>query len=125
MLEMCPECSHLIYGYDNCQHAFEEGCCKLCGWDGSRSRHTQRRFLENRRWGKNRPRIDALITATEHEEIRKLETAVGMTVQEACTIIIERTNWGTHTFPDLQGGKGTVSQRRLALLARWDEWTRL
>lgn len=39
MLSLCPECSHHLYGYDNCDHSFEGGRCRLCGWDGQRSKY--------------------------------------------------------------------------------------
>jgi DNA-directed RNA polymerase subunit RPC12/RpoP len=35
---LCPECAHHLYGYPNCDHAFVDGRCSRCGWDGSRSK---------------------------------------------------------------------------------------
>ncbi|MBQ9543143.1 hypothetical protein [Ruminococcus sp.] len=32
---LCPECSHRLYGYDDCDHVFENGRCTKCLWDGS------------------------------------------------------------------------------------------
>lgn len=37
MASLCPECAHLLYGYENCAHVFENGVCVKCLWDGSRS----------------------------------------------------------------------------------------
>ena len=37
MASLCPECAHVLYGYDNCDHVFKDGKCILCLWDGSRS----------------------------------------------------------------------------------------
>ena len=34
MDKLCPNCSHYLYGYDNCQHVFENGRCKFCYWNG-------------------------------------------------------------------------------------------
>ncbi len=39
MLELCPECSHHIYGYPNCEHRFENGHCVVCGWNGAVSEY--------------------------------------------------------------------------------------
>src|SRR4051794_35556824 len=35
MAQLCPECSHRLYGYPSCEHKFAEGRCSICGWDGS------------------------------------------------------------------------------------------
>lgn len=37
MAALCPECAHRLYGYPNCPHAFANGRCRHCGWDGSRT----------------------------------------------------------------------------------------
>ncbi|MBQ2988342.1 MAG: hypothetical protein IJD59_04480 [Clostridia bacterium] len=37
MASLCPECAHILYGYENCPHEFKNGKCTLCLWDGSRS----------------------------------------------------------------------------------------
>jgi len=37
MNSLCPECAHILYGYENCNHVFEDGKCTLCLWDGNRS----------------------------------------------------------------------------------------
>ena len=37
MASLCPECAHVLYGYENCDHEFKDGKCTLCLWDGSRS----------------------------------------------------------------------------------------
>lgn len=37
MENLCPECSHLLYGYENCRHQFENGKCIYCHWNGNRS----------------------------------------------------------------------------------------
>ena len=35
MQELCPECAHYLYGYENCDHHFENGRCIRCYWDGN------------------------------------------------------------------------------------------
>ena len=35
MMELCPECSHYLYGYAACAHEMKSGRCTLCHWDGS------------------------------------------------------------------------------------------
>lgn len=42
MAGLCPECSHVLYGYENCQHEFKEGKCIKCSWDGRVSEHVKR-----------------------------------------------------------------------------------
>ena len=39
MKELCPECAHRLYGYENCKHIFKDGKCVLCLWDGSKSKY--------------------------------------------------------------------------------------
>ena len=34
---LCPECAHLLYGYDNCKHIFKDGKCINCLWNGHKS----------------------------------------------------------------------------------------
>ena len=38
---LCPECAHILYGYENCNHQFENGRCRFCFWDGRRSSYIQ------------------------------------------------------------------------------------
>lgn len=37
MVNLCPECCHVFYGYENCNHQFENGRCTKCYWDGSKT----------------------------------------------------------------------------------------
>jgi hypothetical protein len=78
--------------------------------------------LENERWKEAIPKLNLLITATGCADVSSLEAAAGMTQQEAVTAIVEQTYWGQHTFPEFRGGRGTFSERRRALLTKWDEW---
>lgn len=41
MNSLCPECSHYIYGYENCNHNFIDGRCEKCYWDGSISNYVK------------------------------------------------------------------------------------
>jgi predicted RNA-binding Zn-ribbon protein involved in translation (DUF1610 family) len=41
MASLCPECSHILYGYENCQHFFEDDRCVKCFWNGSVSVYTK------------------------------------------------------------------------------------
>ena len=42
MAGLCPECAHILYGYGNCCHVFENGRCIKCLWDGSKSPFTRK-----------------------------------------------------------------------------------
>ena len=48
MASLCPECAHVIYGYENCNHVFENGKCTLCLWDGSQSEYIKSLKDENK-----------------------------------------------------------------------------
>jgi hypothetical protein len=37
MKNLCNECSHVLYGYPQCEHTFCGGTCAKCGWNGSHS----------------------------------------------------------------------------------------
>ena len=37
MQNLCPECSNILYGYENCIHNFKNGRCLECFWDSSTS----------------------------------------------------------------------------------------
>jgi len=39
---LCPECSHLLYGYEACEHTFVDGRCSKCYWDGSVSEYCRK-----------------------------------------------------------------------------------
>jgi len=60
---LCPECSHILYGYENCKHEFINGRCSKCLWDGSSSKYIR----ETRRCGDSN-------NNTEHGEVMPIET---------------------------------------------------
>lgn len=35
--DLCPECSHVLYGYKKCDHKFQNGRCNVCFWNGNTS----------------------------------------------------------------------------------------
>ena len=39
MMNLGPECAHILYGYPNCEHVFRGGKCVKCLWNGSRSEY--------------------------------------------------------------------------------------
>ena len=39
MASLCPECAHILYGYENCCHIFENGQCIKCLWNGQHSQY--------------------------------------------------------------------------------------
>lgn len=38
MMGLCPNCAHILYGYENCSHEFENGRCIKCFWNGKTSK---------------------------------------------------------------------------------------
>lgn len=43
MENLCPECSHLLYGYENCRHQFENG--NRSGFLGKLKQTTKRNII--------------------------------------------------------------------------------
>lgn len=41
MTNLCPECSYILYGCQNCNHNFENGRCRKCFWNGNTSDYIQ------------------------------------------------------------------------------------
>jgi len=41
MYALCPECAHVLYGYEPCVHVFNHGHCVKCFWDGSTSLYVE------------------------------------------------------------------------------------
>lgn len=39
MESLCPECAHILYGYPNCAHHFQNSRCVNCYWGGSKSKY--------------------------------------------------------------------------------------
>lgn len=39
MAALCPKCTHVLHGYQNCIHTFKNGRCIYCYWDGSQSEY--------------------------------------------------------------------------------------
>ena len=48
MSNLCPECSHILYGYQNCIHVFQNNRCVNCYWDGSTSEYIRKLKQENK-----------------------------------------------------------------------------
>ena len=42
LTDLCLECAHVIYGYEQCTHSFVDGRCSRCYWDGSTSKYIKR-----------------------------------------------------------------------------------
>ncbi len=50
MMGLCPECAHVLYGYPNCDHHFQNGRCVNCYWDGSESAYIKSLRKELKTW---------------------------------------------------------------------------
>ena len=35
MSSLCPQCAHVLYGYENCLHEFHNTRCIKCFWNGN------------------------------------------------------------------------------------------
>ena len=47
MKNRCPNCSHLLYGLNNCEHHFKEGRCQQCGCHGQTSKYVENLTKDN------------------------------------------------------------------------------
>jgi predicted RNA-binding Zn-ribbon protein involved in translation (DUF1610 family) len=48
MENLCPECAHILYGYENCEHDFtNQKCCKKCYWNGKSSEYVNKLKSKN------------------------------------------------------------------------------
>ena len=52
MNDLCPECSHILYGYEYCTHQFENGRCIKCFWNGNESGYIHQLKYKNINKGK-------------------------------------------------------------------------
>ena len=39
MIKLCPDCSHFLYDFENCNHIFENDRCINCHWNGKSSKY--------------------------------------------------------------------------------------
>lgn len=42
MKNLCPECSHILYGYENCVHLFQNNRCIHCYWNGNTTEYIEK-----------------------------------------------------------------------------------
>lgn len=42
MSNLCPECSHILYNYQNCMHVFQNSRCTKCYWNGNTTEYTRK-----------------------------------------------------------------------------------
>jgi len=42
MSNLCPECSFILYNYENCQHIFQNNRCLKCYWNGNTSEYARK-----------------------------------------------------------------------------------
>lgn len=58
MNKLCPECSYILYGYENCEHEFNNGRCIKCFWNGNSSDYI--RTLKEKQLIKNKGIFDII-----------------------------------------------------------------
>ena len=49
MSNLCPECSHFLYGYENCIHDFKGNRCINCYWNGNTTKYIKQLKQEEKR----------------------------------------------------------------------------
>jgi RNAse (barnase) inhibitor barstar len=85
MLGLCPECSHHIYGYKNCEHVFEKGRCVKCCWDGSSTAFIEE--LKNSTNQSSKVMKEFEIEGNDFGDLNSFFDAIG-------TQLVEKNEWG-------------------------------
>ena len=85
MLGLCPECSHHIYGYTNCEHLFENGRCAKCYWDGSSTVYIEE--LKNSTYQCSEVMKVFEIDGNDFNDLNSFYDTIG-------TQIVENNEWG-------------------------------
>jgi predicted RNA-binding Zn-ribbon protein involved in translation (DUF1610 family) len=49
MINLCKECSHILYNYEKCEHLFEKENCTKCGWNANRSVFMLKKVNKNKK----------------------------------------------------------------------------
>ena len=86
MQSLCPECASILYGYENCNHVFENGRCVKCFWDGSRSEYVREMAHETDKSAEPRQLNAQEWTEIIHDvlDVRMAEDFGLMPIKERC-----------------------------------------
>jgi predicted RNA-binding Zn-ribbon protein involved in translation (DUF1610 family) len=49
MENLCPECSNILYGYENCEHELVNDRCIKCYWNGNSSEYLDKIKAESKK----------------------------------------------------------------------------
>lgn len=98
MMGMCPECAHVLYGYPNCPHHFQNGQCVNCYWDGSKSEYIKK---HNQQEGTDMPTTEWM---SKYESIKdklvcKIDLDAYFTEKMIGTMAVDVLDIGTGHFP--------------------------
>lgn len=66
MENLCPECAHRLYGYENCEHLFENGRCTHCLWNGETSN-----YLKNQKVNKKSLSVAGNLEVPSYKTLRE------------------------------------------------------
>lgn len=80
---LCPECSHLLYDYENCAHNFENGRCVKCFWNGHTSEYL-RKIVGN---------PDALTRGMQNEVIKICSDRLGYPLPVELIAKVRQNKW--------------------------------
>jgi hypothetical protein len=83
MKNLCPECSHLLYGYENCKHFFKNGRCINCYWNGNTSEYLNK-IIGN---------PDALTRAMQDEIIKIASERLGCPLPVELIVKVRQNKW--------------------------------
>lgn len=87
MANLCPQCSHFLYSYDNCDHHFENGRCVKCFWNGNISDYVEEKISEGS------DSEDSLSRKMKNEVIKIASKRLGHSLSDDLIAKVRQKKW--------------------------------
>ena len=86
MTSLCPECSHVLYGYVSCNHEFKNGRCVKCFWNGNVSDYIKQMKSV-------KTEADTLSQNMQNEVIKIATERVGRPLSKSLVAKVRQNKW--------------------------------